>query len=338
MTAVVKQSIAVTGLVLVMMVIVEYLHVATRGRWRQGTLSRRWQQYALAAFLGATPGCMGAFAVVAMYAHGHLTLGAVVASMLATAGDESFVMFAMFPGRAAFLHAALLLLGFAAAYLADALFARCRIAPPKPCDEMVLHDAEETAPSCERILAQWRGCTAARGALAIALALLLAAVLAGDVGPEHWGWVRALLLLTVSAALIVVSSVSDHFIEEHLWQHVARRHMPRVFLWTTGTMILMHFASMHVDIQGVLQEGRWAVLPAACLMGIIPETGPHLVFVTLYAQGLVPMSILLASSIVQDGHGALPLLAHSRRAFVAVKAVNVALGLAIGGVLLALGH
>ncbi len=42
-------------------------------------------------------------------------------------------------------------------------------------------------------------------------------------------------------------------------------------------------------------------------------------FVTLFAQGLIPFSVLLASSIAQDGHGMLPLLAESKRGFLAVK-------------------
>jgi hypothetical protein len=40
---------------------------------------------------------------------------------------------------------------------------------------------------------------------------------------------------------------------------------------------------------------------------------------------------------VQDGHGTLPLLAHSRRDFLLVKGVNLLFGLALGAVLMALG-
>ncbi|MBW2690526.1 MAG: hypothetical protein JRC99_11415 [Deltaproteobacteria bacterium] len=57
---------------------------------------------------------------------------------------------------------------------------------------------------------------------------------------------------------------------------------------------------------------------------------PHLVFLTLYTQSAVPFSVLLASSVVQDGHGMLPLLADSRRDFFRVKAINFAVGLALG--------
>jgi len=50
----------------------------------------------------------------------------------------------------------------------------------------------------------------------------------------------------------------------------------------------------------------------------------------------VPFGVSLASSIVQDGHGMLLMLAHSRRAFVTVKGVNVPLGLAAGAVTMGL--
>jgi hypothetical protein len=66
------------------------------------------------------------------------------------------------------------------------------------------------------------------------------------------------------------------------------------------------------------------------LLGLIPESGPHLVFLTFYLQGLVPFSVLLASSIVQDGHGMLPLLAESRLDFIKVKGINLLFGFGLG--------
>jgi hypothetical protein len=50
----------------------------------------------------------------------------------------------------------------------------------------------------------------------------------------------------------------------------------------------------------------------------------------LYTQGAVPFSVFLASSIVQDGHGMLPLLADSRWDFLRIKAINFFVGLLVG--------
>jgi len=81
----------------------------------------------------------------------------------------------------------------------------------------------------------------------------------------------------------------------------------------------------------------FAVLVVALIIGIVPESGPHLVFVTLFASGAIPFSILLASSIVQDGHGMLPMLAESKRGFIAVKTVNLIFGTIVGVIGLLLG-
>ena len=72
-------------------------------------------------------------------------------------------------------------------------------------------------------------------------------------------------------------------------------------------------------------------------MGIIPESGPHLIFVMMYAQGLIPFSVLLTSSFVQDGHGMLPLLSYSLRDSILIKMINLAFGLAVGGIFFVLG-
>jgi hypothetical protein len=79
------------------------------------------------------------------------------------------------------------------------------------------------------------------------------------------------------------------------------------------------------------------VLLIGALLGIVPESGPHLIFVMMYAQGLVPFSVLFTTSFVQDGHGMLPLLSYSIKDSVLIKIFNLLFGLAIGGILFALG-
>ncbi|MBW2593384.1 MAG: selenocysteine protein, partial [Deltaproteobacteria bacterium] len=73
------------------------------------------------------------------------------------------------------------------------------------------------------------------------------------------------------------------------------------------------------------------------LLGIVPESGPHLIFVMLYAQGIVPFSVLFTTSFVQDGHGMLPLLSYSIKDSLLIKSFNLLFGLATGGLLYAAG-
>lgn len=165
----------------------------------------------------------------------------------------------------------------------------------------------------------------------------LAAITLGLMGPDSWNWVRVTLTVLGLAGAFVVFTVPDHFLSEHLWRHVALRHLPRIFAWTLGVLLAVALVERLVDLDTAVQENLWSVLVGAAALGIVPESGPHLVFVTLFNSGTVPLSILITSSIVQDGHGMLPLLAESRTDFLRIKALNVVCGLAVGALLLAAG-
>jgi len=339
MISVVKHALMITSFVAVMMLVIEYVNVLSRGKWQDRISKRPWGQYLLAAFLGVTPGCLGAFAVVSMYAHRRLSLGAVVAAMIATSGDESFVLFAMVPRTAFLLTGLLFLIGIGAGALTDLLLKHRMSGKLSCCQGMALHEEDHChCLDSKQLLEQWKNCSATRGILTGSLLLFLFALVFGQIGPAHWNWIRITLLSTSACALFIVTTVPDHFLEDHLWRHVVREHVPRVFVWTFGALLLMHFLVDRWQLGDTLSSGKWIILGGAGLVGIIPESGPHLIFTTLYAKGLAPFSVLLTSSIVQDGHGMLPMLAHSRRAFLIVKLINLLMGLSIGALLMATGH
>ena len=79
------------------------------------------------------------------------------------------------------------------------------------------------------------------------------------------------------------------------------------------------------------------VLVIATLVAVIPESGPHLIFVMMFADGLIPFSVILASSIVQDGHGMLPLLSYTLKDTVLIKLFNLVIGLGLGLIVYSLG-
>lgn len=335
---VMSHALLITGFVAIIMLVIEYVNVISQGAWQEKLSRHHLGQYALATLLGLTPGCLGAFAVVAMYTHRRLTLGSVVAAMIATSGDESFVMFALIPRTAFLLHGILFLVGLAAGTLTDKL-AGARLTAFLSCrEDFQLHSEEHRRMfSTGRFLAEWRKCSPARGTLAFALLGFMTLVSLGKIGPEQWDWVRVTLLLTSGVGLFIVATVPDHFLEEHLWKHVVLQHTPRIFFWTFGALFLLHLIIHYWRVGETIQGSPWIVLALAGLVGLVPESGPHLIFVTLFSQNLVPFGTLLASSIVQDGHGMLPLLAHSRKAFFMVKLINLIVGLAVGAVFLALG-
>jgi hypothetical protein len=258
--------------------------------------------------------------------------------MIATSGDEAFVMLAMFPGTALLLTLSLMAFAVPAGALTDVLLGS-RV-QEQGCDSLVLHPVESGCDcfDASTLLPQLRQPSAARGTLAAGCGLFVLALAAGAIGPAQWNWVRLSLLGAALFALFVVTTVPEHFVEEHLWRHVVLEHVPRILLWTLAAMTALALLDRFVQVERLIQENPWLMLGAAGLLGLIPESGPHLLFVTLYDGGTVPLSVLFASSIVQDGHGMLPLLAHSWRQFLGVKLINLIVGLIGGGLLLVLGR
>lgn len=339
MLHVIKEAITITAFIFVMMLLIEYINVLTQGDWQHRLRGHKWGQYVLSAALGALPGCLGPFAIVSMYAHRMLSFGAVVSAMIATSGDESFVMLAMVPKEGLMIMLVLFVLGIFVGALTDILIGKKILFQNAVCEGYAFHPAEqcECFPSWEKIKKQWCCCSVDRGALSVLLISFLFMLVSGIMGPEKWNWIRITLLILSLLALFIVASVPDHFLENHLWRHVALQHVPRVFAWTCGTLILLFWITENFSLEGIIKENLWTVLSVASLVGLVPESGPHYVFVTLYAKDLIPISILLASSIVQDGHGMLPMLAYSRKAFFGIKIINLLVGFLVGAVIMALG-
>ncbi len=321
-----------------MMIIVDWLNVLTRGTWQRALQGSPWLQYLAAVLLGAMPGCLGAFVVVSLFLHRSLSLGAVVACMIATSGDEAFVMFALFPEKALLLTLGMVAVGLVAGVSTDLVLSRRRDRRA-PGHLLPLHEEGDdcTCFDLGRLPRELSRPTPWRLVLVLTCASFLGAVVSGVVGPPAWSWIRVTLAAVFAATLFIVVTVPDHFLRDHLWGHVVVRHVPRIFLWTFGALTVVALLDQFVIVRDAIHGQPALVMVLASFLGVIPESGPHLLFVTLHQHGTVPLSVLAASSIVQDGHGMLPLLAESWRDFLLVKGINLVAGLAVGVLLLLAG-
>ena len=105
-----RNAVLITGLVVVMMMMIESLNIESRGMVFKGLKKTKFGQVVIASLLGSIPGCMGGFATVSLYTHRMFSFGALVAMMIASSGDEAFVMLAMIPEQALILFAVLFIL------------------------------------------------------------------------------------------------------------------------------------------------------------------------------------------------------------------------------------
>ena len=382
-----RNAVLITGLVVVMMMMIESLNIESRGMVFKGLKKTKFGQVVIASLLGSIPGCMGGFATVSLYTHRMFSFGALVAMMIASSGDEAFVMLAMIPEQALILFAVLFVLAILVGVGVDFVHDRIH---SKKCDkhdhsdcgaESECHDGYVVhTPECHHDTAEsgaedkdrkdqkrhygWK-----RMLMFAGLAVFIAALATGRLGHDHSAhaghdhgheghvhteacehghhhheediqshgidllsedWMNVLFAGLSVIVLFVLLFASDHFVESHLWEHIVKRHLPTIFAWTSGVLLVLGFALQYVEIDHWISDNTALMILLATLIGIIPESGPHLIFVTLFATGAVPFPVLLASSISQDGHASIPLLAESRKSFAWAKLINCGVALAAG--------
>ncbi|MBN2543687.1 arsenic efflux protein [bacterium] len=333
-----NHSLMITAFVFVMMVLVDFFEALTQGKMSGFIKSGIKRQYIISSFLGVIPGCLGAFMDVSLYVHGLITFGAIAGGMIATSGDESFVMLALFPGKALLLFGLLFICGVVFGWIADKLVPIFKI---QPCEECVLTEIHPVEASkifnFDSIIKHFKDISLARFLLLMILLSLIVGLSAGIFGQHDWGWDKITLLSLLILAVLIVIVTPDHYIEEHVWQHIFKKHIWKVFLWTFGALTLIELGLNYWHLESMVKGNILIVLILASLTAIIPESGPHLIFVIMFSKGLVPFSVLFASSFIQDGHGLLPLLSYSVKDSIIVKLYNFIIGFGLGFLLYLVG-
>ena len=353
-----RAAVLITGMVVMMMMMIESLNISSGGRFFSRLQGSKFGQIVVSALLGWIPGCIGGFASVSLFSHGMISFGALVAMLIATSGDEAFVMLTLFPGKALWISLLILVIGIVTGVLIDYVGPKLGLKPYalKTCDEMQIHEEDKHEhkhehPSEKKASGEKAGgegrkwhFTWRRAVLLVGTGLYIAALATGMLEHEHEGgagddhgfnllsedWMNMLFAAVSLIMLGVVAFGSDHFVEEHLWHHVIARHALKIFAWTFGVLIVLGFITEVWDISNWISANVPLMIVLATLIGIIPESGPHLIFVTLFAAGVIPAPVLIASCISQDGHASLPLLAESKGAFIRAKAINCVVALIVG--------
>ena len=334
-----RSAVLISGMVVVMMIIIESFNVVTEGKIFTGLRKSRFVQVVVSALLGSVPGCVGGFAAVSLYTHRMLSFGALLAMMIATAGDEAFMMLALFPGKAALLFLILFCIAVVTGLVADRLNRNGKELPTRLEDNYDIHDEDNHHELFHPLAAKPRRFSWKRLVLCFGVILYMIALVSGLLEDESdeslvhgildEKWLFWVFFVISFFALWTSRHASDHFVEEHLWDHIVCRHLPSIFAWTFGVLLVIGVLFHYLDLVSWISDNTALMILLAIAVGLIPQSGPHLVFVTLFASGVIPFPVLLANSIVQDGHASLPLLADSKSAFLKAKAVKVGIALIV---------
>ncbi len=369
----------ITVFVLAMMLLIEYITIQSKGRWNKQLKEKTWLQIIAAALLGVVPGCLGTFAVVSLYTHKVIGMAALVTALIASSGDEAFVMFSMIPEKALLIMGIVLVVSIITGTI-TMLFIKNKNYQELDEKHIVIHQEDQCI--CyekKTIIQQFQNIIWQRTLLLVGGIIVIGLIFSGHLGHSHgafefkthkaekadthkhhnhdthnheqhkqansnshashghgedWGWEKITYLLVSLGGLFVIITVPDHFLAEHIWNHVIKKHLLRLFLWTFGAFTLLHFFNEYIDVESWIKANIFIVLLIAVAIGIVPESGPHIIFISLFAAGILPFGIIIANSIVQDGHGAIPLLAESRKSFVIAKLINALAGIIVGSLFL----
>ncbi len=296
-------------------------------RFEMGTAmgQARRMQVPIAALLGATPGCGGAVVVVAAYASGKVSFGAVVATLTATMGDAAFLLIATRPDAAIVL----LPIQFTAGILTGWLI-----------DRYVAVDYRPKGGACE--IAPRIGKTRLRD-----VAYLVAATPGLIVGGAQIGSVSLDHVLGMPVAWFALAGV---FTGLAIWAisplaamtnpadgPVTRMAEETSFIsvWVIIAYLAYDYLAAYagLDLKALFMSIAPILPLVGAAVGFIPGCGPQVLVATLYVNGAIPFSALLANAISNDGDALFPAIALAPKAaimatvFSTIPALIVAYGL-----------
>jgi hypothetical protein len=322
-----------------MMILVDYFNVLTGGSFLSKLKKYPLSQHFVACFLGTTPGCLGTFVNVSCYTHGFFSFGAMFGGMVATVGESAFVMLSLFPQKALFLFFLLFTTGLISGVVIDQLLSILKIKSLPKCKISSWHHHQECRIfKLSEMITHLRKPSSTRLLLLFLIFLSLYGIIffPGEKGEEGSKKVFFLFLLVIAG--VIVFSAGDHYLKEHIWQHLLKKHLWKIFFWCFGTLLIIEIGLNYLDLTNFIKNHLMVVLFLAVLLGLIPDSCPQLVFVFLFAKGIIPFSALLVNSLVQDGHGVLPLFSYSIKSVFLMKLLKLTIGVGVALVFWLLGR
>ena len=319
--------LSVVVVVALTMLVLEWSRRRTDGHRFHGQLLGPWAPVA-GSLAGLVPGCAGAIVVVTLYLRGRADGGAVVAALVATAGDSAFVVLALTPAAAVAAYGLSAVAGVASGIAVAHLGGM-----PTLTDQPVLTDGG-TPPAGAARKRPRRTALAWWAVVAVGLVVFAGELVGSPVVPETAA-VAVGLTGTALSTVLAVRQRGHASCGGHL--AVATR-TATVVVQVAVVFVALGLAAMVgppvSPLSALATSGPVAAVGGA-MLGLIPGCGVQTALAGLYVEGTVPFAALVANAMSQDGDALFPLLTQ-RPALAAllslytlVPAVLVGVGLAV---------
>jgi hypothetical protein len=292
-----------------------------------------WQP-AIAAFLGATPGCGGAIVVVTQFVRGYASFGALISVLVATMGDAAFLLIAREPATAALVIGVSAVVGTISGMIVDRVHGRDFLMRERGGDGAIAGLLATPPATALRYL--WTAL--------IVPGMLIGGLLSFRVDEEAWfgplGGTDFIVAFGVAGAAL--SLLMWAFSSSGNSQACAAPNLgmtDRVILDTNfvTAWVVMAFLAYELTVHifgmeiGDLFRGWAAAMPAiGMLIGFVPGCGPQIVVTSLYLAGAIPLSAQFANAIANDGDALFPAIALAPRAAILATLYSAVPALILG--------
>jgi len=58
-------------------------------------------------------------------------------------------------------------------------------------------------------------------------------------------------MILTTATIIIVGSVPDYFLQDHIWKHIIKKHMFKVFLWSFFALLIIQIGFEFWDFEAL---------------------------------------------------------------------------------------
>ena len=266
-----------------------------------------------AAFLGALPGCGGAIIVVTQYTKRQASFGSLVAVLIATMGDAAFLLLATAPKTALLVLAISFVAGSLAGLFVNYLHPQCFLAPEKSSQR---NECNYVPKSISIMTTKfWSIIAVPMFALAVMIAFQV----------EFEESIGKIITLAAAGCALVISALWAFSSPGKTYQDVTSEDNDErnslslkvlqdthfVTSWVIAAFVLYEISVLWLglDIAALFKDYALFMPLIACLVGLLPGCGPQIIVTTLYIQGFIPFSALIANAISNDGDALFPAIA-----------------------------
>ncbi len=264
-------------------------------------------QIPIATLLGMSPGCAGAIIVTSAYSSKNVSFGALVAALTGTMGDAAFLLIATRPVTAAVIFPVSLVAGIITGLIVDRFHKK-----------HIPGGAQATCPigpSIPRV--RYRDIAFGVVALpGLGLGLMDAFQITQSPLIATLGTIIALVGIALILLIWLVSKVQAISNPDDPALSRVAEETGFITIWVLIAFLGYGYveAFSGLDLAMLFSTVAIAMPLIGVLIGFIPGCGPQILVATLYINGIVPFSALIANAISNDGDALFPAIALNPKA------------------------